>query len=175
MRNSEISKCRGGRAVLIAEDNEDERVLVQSIFKQLGVRDDIYVVSDGGEALAFLKGEGKYSDRERFRFPSFLLTDINMPRMDGLELLMYLKRSNLIVVPTIVFTSSDDPDDIRQAYMLGANAYHVKSPDMESQREQVRMLHQYWCNVEQPAVDRFGKLSPSQTEKGRESGRHPVK
>ena len=83
---------------------------------------EVVVVEDGEEALDYLFRRSKYADRPEGN-PAVVLLDLKMPKVHGFELLLYLKRSRLIVIPTIVFTMSDDKDDIKKAFMLGANAF----------------------------------------------------
>lgn len=128
-------------SVLIVEDNPKEQMLLKMAFEEIGVRDNIYAVDDGDDAIAFLKRKGKFADSNRFVFPTFLLTDLKMPKVNGFELLFFLKRSNFTIIPTIVFTASDHPDDIKCAYQLGANAYHVKPVGMEGLCEKLRAIY----------------------------------
>ncbi|MGH7939846.1 MAG: response regulator, partial [Limisphaerales bacterium] len=118
--------------ILIADDNANDRLLMQKAFSNIGVSEPVNVVSDGAEATEYLKGIGQYADRKRFPFPNLLFLDLKMPRMDGFEFLRYIrKHPNLMVIPTIVFTSSEDLDDIKQAYILGANSYMVKAKTLD--------------------------------------------
>lgn len=145
-------------SVLIVEDNPTERMLIQSAFEEIGVRERIYAVEDGDEAIAFLRRKGQYADCEKYVFPTFLLTDLNMPRINGFELLLFLKRSHFTIIPTIVFTMSADADDIKCAYLFGANAYHIKPPGLEGLREQLRTIYQYWTTLALPNTDDHGRL-----------------
>src|SRR4051812_20342994 len=95
--------------ILSVDDDANDQVLIQAAFKEAGVADTIQSVNDGAEAIAYLKGQGKYADRERFLFPTFILTDLKMPRINGFELLRFLKSNpQSIVVPAVVFTSSSN-------------------------------------------------------------------
>jgi len=152
---------KGHGSILIVEDNPAEQLLIKEAFEQIGVQDPIYTVNDGSEAIAFVKGQGQYADRKKFRYPTFLLTDLKMPKVNGFELLLYLKRSRLIVIPTIVFTMSDDKDDIKKAFMLGANAFHTKTHRMEGLIEQLTLIHKYWTSVQLPDVDEHGHVLPT--------------
>jgi CheY-like chemotaxis protein len=145
-------------SVLIVEDNPTENMLIRSAFEDLGVTERVYAVDDGDEAIAFLRRKGKYADCEKYVFPTFLLTDLNMPRVNGFELLLFLKRSHFTIIPTIVLTMSADPDDVKCAYLFGANAYHVKTPGMEGLHEQLRRIYEYWTTLELPGTDDYGRL-----------------
>lgn len=162
-------------SVLIVEDNPREQMLIKMAFEEIGIKENIYTVGDGNEAIAFLKRKGKYADCEKFVFPTFLLTDLKMPNVNGFELLMFLKRSNYTIIPTIVFSMSDDPDDIKNAYLYGANAYHVKTIGMEGLCEQLRKIYEYWTTMALPNVDEHGHFMPTNSKgKLSESVRHPV-
>ena len=161
--------------MLIVEDNPKEQMLIKMAFDEIGIREKVYAVDDGDEAISFLKRKGKFADSEKFVFPTFLLTDLNMPRVNGFELLLFLKRNDFTIIPTIVFTNSEDPDDIECAYRLGANAYHVKPTRMEGLCEQLRRIYDYWMSAELPNTDECGRLLPTDCKgKLSESFRHPV-
>lgn len=167
---------RGLGAILIVEDNPHEQLLIKTSLEELGVSDSIHIVSDGDEAIAYLKGDGQYADRQRFRFPTFLLADLKMPKVNGFELLLFIKRSQLIVVPTIVLTTSSDPDDINKAYQLGANAFHTKPNSMDELLVMLKRIYEYWSNLQLPDVDEAGRLRNSRSSgKQSEKMRHPVK
>lgn len=149
--------------ILIVDDDTNDQFLIKTAFREIGVKDPIYSVSDGTEAISYLKGEGEYADRQKFLFPTLLLVDLKMPKVNGFELLQFLKNHrDLTVIPTIVFTSSADRNDIADAYLLGANSYHVKSQTLPELCAQLKTLHDYWTNCEVPEVDTFGKLSPTE-------------
>src|SRR5688500_4207316 len=113
--------------ILVVEDDRNDQILIERAFRKIGVTDPIQVVADGAEAIAYMMGEGKYSDREKFAYPTFVVTDLKMPKADGFAVLEFLKGNpQWSVIPTIVLTASSDVDDIKKAYMLGASSYHVK-------------------------------------------------
>src|SRR5690242_6687735 len=149
---------KGRGAILIVEDNPHEQLLIQTAFQEIGVTDSIHIVNDGEEAIAYLKGEGKYHDRQKYRFPTFLVTDLKMPKINGFELLLFLKRSHLIIVPTVVLTMSSDQDDINKAYQLGANSFHTKPNHMEGLVEMLKCVYEYWDKAQLPDIDESGKL-----------------
>jgi len=145
--------------ILIVEDDAGDRYLIQNAFEHIGVTDTVHTAMDGHEAVEYLAGKGEYADRHKFRFPTLLLLDLNMPRMNGLEFLSYVKHAtNLRVIPTIVFTSSDDPEDIKKAYLLGANSYIIKGKTFDSICNQLKFIYGYWMRVEVPPIDRQGHL-----------------
>jgi CheY-like chemotaxis protein len=115
-------------------------------------------LSDGVEAIAYMMGEGKYADRSKFAYPTFIMTDLKMPRKDGFAILEFLKSNpEWAVIPTIVFSASCDTDDIKKAYMLGASSYHVKPRTHGALMHQMLVLHSYWMTCEVPEVDSTGR------------------
>ena len=145
--------------ILIVDDDANDRFLIQSAFSHIGVTDPIYTVADGAEAIEYLKGTGQYADRNRFKFPTLLLLDLKMAKMNGFEFLRYVRsHPNLTVIPTIVFTSSANQDDVQSAYLLGANSYLVKGKTFDALCDQLKFIYGYWMRVQIPAIDRDGHL-----------------
>jgi CheY-like chemotaxis protein len=144
--------------ILIVEDDKNDQFLITSTLQKIGVTEPIQVVGDGAEAIAYMKGEGKYSDRKKFAYPTFVMTDLKMPRVDGFGVLEFLKSNpQWAVIPTVVFSASKDLDDIKKSYMLGASSYLVKPQKTESMHSQLAALYTYWLMCEVPEVDSTGK------------------
>src|SRR5687768_9587818 len=144
--------------ILIVDDDQNDQFLIKNAFKKIGVTDPIHAVGDGAEAIHYMMGEGKYADRRKFAYPTFILTDLKMPRKDGFAVLEFLKGNpEWAVIPTIVFSASMDLDDIKKAYMLGASSYHVKPPSLAELVQQLVVLHAYWMTCEVPEVDVSGR------------------
>jgi CheY-like chemotaxis protein len=143
--------------LLIVDDEENDRFLLKRAFEKLKVGYRIHALENGGEALALIKGEGKYADRKVYPFPSFILTDLKMPGGDGFEILSYLKKHpEILVVPVVMLSGSDDPDDVRRAYLLGASSFIVKPHGLNALEGIVQKLHYYWSECEVPLVDESG-------------------
>lgn len=143
--------------ILVVDDDANDRVLIESALRAADTRWPITLLSGGADAIEYLKGEGCYSDRERFPYPTIIITDLKMIPVDGLEVLDFLRsRPKSTIVPTVVFSSSADPDDIDKAYALGASCYHVKAADAEGLHAQLRLLLEYWLSCEVPEVDDAG-------------------
>src|SRR5690606_35867718 len=118
----------------------------------------IHLLSDGVEAIEYMMGEGKFSDRRKYAYPTFIMTDLKMPRKDGFAVLEFLKSNpEWAVIPTIVFSASADLDDIKKAYALGASSYHVKPRTLGAMTHQMLVLHSYWMTCEVPEVDSTGR------------------
>jgi CheY-like chemotaxis protein len=149
---------RQNHSILLVEDDPNDRLLLQLAFNRIGVLDPLSVVDNGAEALAYLRGEGRFSDRTRFPYPSFMMTDLKMPGVDGFAVLAYLKENpEWSITPTIVLSASSDPDDIRLAYALGANSYIVKPVDLEELFRVLKLAFDYWRVCDFPYTDAQGR------------------
>jgi len=130
--------------ILIAEDNADDLFLLRQAFKKAGFTPPLHAVSDGVEALEYLKGEGVYADREIYPYPDLLLLDLNMPRMNGFEVLEWLRQDphcNRLVV--YVLTASARDADVELAYKLRANSYVIKPSRVDELVAFITALHQW--------------------------------
>jgi CheY-like chemotaxis protein len=126
--------------ILLAEDDEGHASLVRRNLKRSGVANDIVHVNDGQEALDYVRATGKYSDRPRVA-PMLLLLDINMPRVDGIEVLRQIKQDEKHNrIPVIMLTTTDDPREINRAYELGCSVYVTKPVAYEAFVEAVSRL-----------------------------------
>src|SRR6478736_4414834 len=113
--------------VLLVEDDLNDIFLVKRAFKMARIKNPLQIVTDGQEAISYLRGDGKYADREAHPLPKLIVMDIRMPRRSGFEVLEWVKSSKpLRRIPVVIVSSSDNPADINRAYELGANAYMVK-------------------------------------------------
>ncbi|HEV2393205.1 MAG TPA: response regulator [Verrucomicrobiae bacterium] len=148
---------RRALGLLIVDDDENDRLLIERAFEKLNVGYRIQPLANGREALALIKGEGIYADRKAYPFPSFILTDLKMSGGDGFEILYYLKQHpEILIVPVVMLSGSDDPDDVRQAYLLGASSFIVKPTELNGLEGIVQKLHYYWSECEVPLVDESG-------------------
>lgn len=131
--------------ILLVEDNPGDVELTRLAFEEAKLDNELHVVQDGIEALAFLNKEGEYRDAPS---PGLILLDLNMPRMDGRELLAKLKQDqDLKRIPVIVLTTSREADDIMRSYDAHANSYIPKPVEMNSFIDVVRQLDQYWLSI----------------------------
>lgn len=145
------------------EDDANDQLLIQRGFEQNNVACAIHCVSSGTEAIAYLNGDGRYSDRSRFPYPSFIMTDLHMPCGNGLSVLEHLRgHPQWRIIPTLVFSSSVDPDDVNESYLLGASAYVVKPTEMSELRRFLRLFYEFWVLCEGPQVDGAGKWMNTQ-------------
>jgi CheY-like chemotaxis protein len=151
--------------ILVVEDDENDQWLIERALRAAGVASPIHVARDGAEAIAYMMGEGKFADRQKFAYPTFVMTDLKMPKADGFNVLEFLRGNpEWAIIPTVVFTSSCDRDDIKKAYMLGASSYHIKPHDPAQLRQLLATLNAYWMTCEVPEVDQTGKQLETNSE-----------
>lgn len=131
--------------ILMVEDNEGDVVLTTQALKAAKVGNNINVVQDGVEALAFLRREAPYADAP---VPDLILLDLNLPRKDGREVLEEIKADPLLRrIPVVVLTSSKAEQDIAQAYDLHANCYVTKPVGIKTLMEVVKSIENFWFSV----------------------------
>jgi CheY-like chemotaxis protein len=131
--------------LLLVEDNAGDVELTREALDEAKVRNRLHVVSDGVEALAFLRREGPYHTAPR---PDLVLLDLNLPRMDGREVLAEIKADPMLrTIPAVVLTTSEAERDILSAYRLHANAYIVKPVDLDQFLGVVRSIEGFWLAV----------------------------
>jgi len=127
--------------ILLAEDDPNDVFFMQRALAKAGINLPLHVVRNGQEALEYLGGLGKFSDRAVFPLPSLLLLDLKMPFVDGFEVLAWARaQSALKQLPVVVLTSSAEDRDRQRAAELGANAYFVKPPTREMVTEILQFL-----------------------------------
>lgn len=143
--------------ILVVDDDPNDLFLIQSAFRGAGTA-SIQTVDSGDEAVAYLSGKGKYADRDAYGYPDFVITDLKMPNGDGFAVLEHINQNPEWTVPTVVLSGSQDNDDIRRAYLLGANSYHLKPSSPAALRVLVKALLDYWMVSEVPEVDPTGRL-----------------
>ena len=131
--------------VLLVEDDPGDVVMTQEAFADYKVANRLTVVSDGESAMSYLRKEGKYADAAT---PDLVLLDLNLPRMDGREVLAELKADpELRRVPVVVLTTSDAEEDIMRSYDLYANAYVTKPVDFDRFISVVRQIDDFFVSV----------------------------
>ena len=132
-------------AILVAEDDAQHALLIRAALKAARLANPILVFDDGEQALAYLNGQGAYSDRDRYPLPVLGLFDLHLSRMSGLDVLQGMRaQPGLGHVPAVVLTASEDPVDIDHAFSVGANSYLIKPVGFEALLEVVRNLGLSW-------------------------------
>jgi CheY-like chemotaxis protein len=130
--------------ILVVDDNQDDVLLIQRAFKRAGVKHSIQSVPGGLEAIAYLSGEPPYRDRGVTPLPLMVLLDIRMIRVDGFEVLRWIRRHPAFArLPVIMLTSSDEISDVNTAYQLGATSFLVKPLDFWIAAELSRSIERY--------------------------------
>lgn len=139
--------------ILLVEDNPNDVKLTLRAFKQHNLSNQITVVRDGEEALEFLFCTGAYSHRNIENGRKIVLLDLNLPKVDGLEVLRQVKANpHTRVIPVCVLTTSREERDIVESYKLGVNSYIVKPVDFEQFVEAIRTMGLYWLLLNQPPI-----------------------
>jgi CheY-like chemotaxis protein len=155
--------------ILLVEDRDDDVVLIRKAFEKAGLTNPFQVTRDGEEAIAYLSGEGKFSNRVEFPLPWLVLLDLKMPKVDGFEVLQWIRAqptlSRLIV---LVLTSSEYMKDVDLAYKQGANSFLVKPLDFENAVQMGELIRRYWIGFNRfPESDR-----PPRKKQGKVNGNH---
>lgn len=136
--------------VLLVEDDENDVFFMQRAFREAGIVTPLKIAADGRQAIDYLSGTGKYSNRAEWPLPCLVLLDLKLPYVLGLDVLKWLRShpefKSIIVV---VLTSSRQDSDIERAYALGANSYLVKPPDVQQLVAMVKKIKEYWIETNQ--------------------------
>jgi CheY-like chemotaxis protein len=131
--------------VLLIEDDAGDTLMIREAFADNKVRNSLSCVTDGVQAMQFLRREGEYADAPR---PDLILLDLNLPRKDGREVLAEIKGDErLATIPVVVLTTSAAEEDVLRSYQLHANAYVTKPVDFERFIEVVRQIDEFFVTV----------------------------
>lgn len=136
--------------ILLIEDNPNDEALTLRAFKKNNILNEIIVVRDGQEALDFLFCKGDYSSRDKSLNPQVILLDINLPKIDGLEVLRKIRANKLTsLIPVVIMTTSDEQNDLITSYELGANSYIRKPVELDKFMAAIKQLGMYWLVLNQ--------------------------
>ncbi|GAA64027.1 two-component system, unclassified family, response regulator [Pseudoalteromonas sp. BSi20311] len=140
--------------ILMADDDEDDRLLTQDALAESRVLNELHFVEDGVELLEYLERKGKFEDKSISPRPGLILLDLNMPRMDGREALQAIKaHPNLKGIPVVILTTSKQEEDMVKGYNLGAASYITKPVTFDGLVELMKTLGKYWVEfVELPST-----------------------
>jgi CheY-like chemotaxis protein len=139
--------------ILLAEDNPDDAFFIQRAFHTAEIRHPLFLVADGQQAIDFMSGKGRYSDRSVYPLPQLVLCDLKMPGVSGFEVIDWMRKHGPTkLVPIVVLSSSALPQDVNHAYALGANAYMVKPADARALDRLFRTMAEFWLAGEMPST-----------------------
>lgn len=134
--------------ILLAEDDPNDTLLIQRAFQKAGLGDILKTVSDGDQAVEYLRGVNEYADRARHPLPFLLLLDLKMPGTDGFEVLQWLRgQPDFKRLLVVVLTSSNLQADVDRAYDLGANSYLVKPVEFNEMVNLIQRFEAYWTEI----------------------------
>jgi two-component system response regulator len=139
------------KVILLIEDNTSDEKLTVLALKKCGVANDVVIVRDGAEALDYLFCTGKFATRDTSVIPSLVLLDLKLPRVDGLEVLRRIRADpRTKMLPVVILTSSNEEEDVRRGYALGANAYVRKLVGFAEFAEAAKTLALFWLLLNEP-------------------------
>lgn len=131
--------------ILMADDDEDDRLLTREALEESKVLNNLRCVEDGVELINYLKRQGKYADIDAYPWPGLILLDLNMPRKDGRETLKELKADpELKAIPVVILTTSKQEEDMVKGYGLGAASFITKPVNFEGLVNLMKALGKYW-------------------------------
>ena len=137
--------------ILLVEDNPDDAELTRIAFAEARISNPLVVVRDGAEALDYMFARGAWLHRDPARYPALVLLDLNLPKLDGREVLQAIRADERTrTLPVVVLTTSVEPFDVEASYALGVNSYIRKPVDFEQFVSAVRQVVQYWLVLNQP-------------------------
>jgi len=135
----------GAPTLLVAEDDENDFLVLGRALRKARFETDLRRVHNGAEIIEYLSGENAFADREAYPFPELILLDLKMPRVDGFDVLIWLRsQKELKNLPAIIFSASDNPGEMQQARELGATAYLVKPSAYDGYPKVVQALRDLW-------------------------------
>jgi CheY-like chemotaxis protein len=163
--------------ILLVEDSPSDANLAVAALKEGGVRNRVHHVEDGAEAMAFLRREQPFPDAPR---PDLILLDLNLPRMDGYQVLAEVRKdARFRDIPAVVLTASADPRDVEESYKLGANYYITKPADlhefittMEAVKDAAAALRRVGVEIDRFLANRVGNLDLSSSPAGDDALAH---
>lgn len=143
------------RKILLVEDNPDDVALTLRAFKKNNIRNEVVVATDGQEALDWLFGNGTHASRDTADLPAFILLDLKLPRVDGMEVLRAIRaHPQTALLRVIMLTTSREEGDVVESYSLGATSYIRKPVDFDEFIRVVGQLGLYWLILNEPAPGR---------------------
>jgi CheY-like chemotaxis protein len=135
------------KVILHVEDDENDVLLFEHALSKAQVDNPVHVASNGRQAIEYLKGEGRFGDRDEFPLPHIVLLDLKLPLVPGLDVLKWIRNEARLSIPVIILTSSENEADMQAAYELCANAYLVKPNEVGKLAEIARAIKDFWLTL----------------------------
>jgi CheY-like chemotaxis protein len=133
------------QSILVVDDNEDDYEAVARAFKKVGLTIPVSLCTTGQTAMDFLNHTGAYTQMDKADKPQLIMLDLNMPGMDGFQVLQHIREdAGLRQIPVVIWTTSSNEKDIDTCYQMGANAYMQKPAIFDSLIQSVKRLKEYW-------------------------------
>jgi CheY-like chemotaxis protein len=143
-----VNKAGKPITILMADDDEDDRLLAKDALEECRLANDLHFVVDGEDLMDYLYHRGKYTQLIKSPRPGLILLDLNMPKKDGREALQEIKGDpKLRLIPVVVLTTSKAEEDIYRTYDVGANSYIAKPVTFESLVSVMKVLGKYWFEI----------------------------
>ncbi|MCB0281140.1 MAG: response regulator [Calditrichae bacterium] len=134
--------------ILLADDDEDDRFLIQEAFSENKLENQLNFVTDGEELMDYLYQRDKFSDKQASPRPDLILLDLNMPRKDGREALKEIKNDDdLKRIPVVILTTSEAEEDILKTYNMGVNSFITKPVTFDGMVDIIKTLDKYWFQI----------------------------
>lgn len=148
-------RAMSSRKILLVEDNPDDIALTLRAFKKNGIANEVVVAGDGQEALDWLFAQGPHAGRDTSDHPAFILLDLKLPKVDGMEVLRAIRANpHTSLLRVIMLTTSREEGDVVESYSLGATSYIRKPVDFDEFIRVVGQLGLYWLILNEPAPGR---------------------
>ena len=137
--------------ILHVEDDENDIFFLKHAFDKAGILSPMHIAKDGQQAVDYLAGVGKFSDRSSHPLPWLIILDLKLPRKSGIEVLKWLRAdSGLPILPVLILSSSGQSDDVDQAYALGANCFVVKPSSVSERVRLAGTIKEFWLGFNRP-------------------------
>ena len=131
--------------ILIVDDSEDDVLLIRTAFEKAGITNPVHVLHDGQEAIDYLSATAAFTNRAEHSLPDLILLDLKMPRMDGFQVLDWIrKQPGIRSIPVVVLTTTQEMAEVNRAYAIGANSFLVKPMEFGNYVELSKLIRRYW-------------------------------
>jgi CheY-like chemotaxis protein len=155
-KSSAPISLESNKLILLIEDNQDDERLTLRAFRKNNVMNEVVVACDGQLAIDYLFGVGEFSGRDMSVMPAFVILDLGLPRLSGLEVLKRIREdARTKRIPVIVLTSSDDESRVEESYRLGANSFIQKPTDPSEFSEVILQVAMYWLLLNRTTPERM--------------------